>query len=314
MMIQIREGSQSREFDTLIPLLGYRPDRVMLCTDDLKASGLSRGHINRLVSRAVALGYDLFDVLAAATLNPIRHYRLKVGLLQPGDPADLICCPDLIHFTPSQVWIDGKRVDTLPAPGTDRTVNHFLAEPITTGIIATSSAGNELLRVIRPEEGTLITGEELIPAGEKGRYQKMIVLNRYAPHAPAAIGYVSGFNLQDGAFGSTIAHDSHNLIVTGSSDELIVQAANRLIAMQGGIVCCDRDTTTEMPLPVGGLMSDADLGTVIRQYDRTERHIHALGCPFSTPVMQLAFLALPVIPSLRLTDRGLFDATRFEFV
>ena len=314
MMIQIREGSQSREFDTLIPLLGYRPDRVMLCTDDLKASGLSRGHINRLVSRAIALGYDLFDVLAAATLNPIRHYRLKVGLLQPGDPADLICCPDLIHFTPSQVWIDGKRVDTLPAPGTDRTVNHFLAEPITTGIIATSSAGNELLRVIRPEEGTLITGEELIPAGEKGRYQKMIVLNRYAPHAPAAIGYVSGFNLQDGAFGSTIAHDSHNLIVTGSSDELIVQAANRLIAMQGGIVCCDRDTTTEMPLPVGGLMSDADLGTVIRQYDRTERHIHALGCPFSTPVMQLAFLALPVIPSLRLTDRGLFDATRFEFV
>lgn len=259
-------------------------------------------------------GYDLFDVLAAATLNPIRHYRLKVGLLQPGDPADLICCPDLIHFTPSQVWIDGKRVDTLPAPGTDRTVNHFLAEPITTGIIATSSAGNELLRVIRPEEGTLITGEELIPAGEKGRYQKMIVLNRYAPNAPAAIGYVSGFNLQDGAFGSTIAHDSHNLIVTGSSDELIVQAANRLIAMQGGIVCCDRDTTTEMPLPVGGLMSDADLGTVIRQYDRTERHIHALGCPFSTPVMQLAFLALPVIPSLRLTDRGLFDATRFEFV
>ena len=234
MMIQIREGSQSREFDTLIPLLGYRPDRVMLCTDDLKASGLSRGHINRLVSRAVALGYDLFDVLAAATLNPIRHYRLKVGLLQPGDPADLICCPDLIHFTPSQVWIEGKRVDTLPAPGTDRTVNHFLAEPITTGIIATSSAGNELLRVIRPEEGTLITGEELIPAGEKGRYQKMIVLNRYAPHAPAAIGYVSGFNLQDGAFGSTIAHDSHNLIVTGSSDELIVQAANRLIAMQGG--------------------------------------------------------------------------------
>lgn len=191
MMIQIREGSQSREFDTLIPLLGYRPDRVMLCTDDLKASGLSRGHINRLVSRAVALGYDLFDVLAAATLNPIRHYRLKVGLLQPGDPADLICCPDLIHFTPSQVWIDGKRVDTLPAPGTDRTVNHFLAEPITTGIIATSSADNELLRVIRPEEGTLITGEELIPAGEKGRYQKMIVLNRYAPHAPAAIGYVS---------------------------------------------------------------------------------------------------------------------------
>lgn len=318
MSIQIREGSLAKNFDTLIPLLTQYPDRVMFCCDDIKAIDLRKGYINSLVARAVSLGYDLYDVLRAASYNAIHHYNLTVGLLQVGDPADFIVCDNLEDFTPSQVWINGKEVDSSQYKVDDQTINNFQLQPITLQAIETRLIQGMQLNVIGVVNNQLITDHLIREVGVDIGYQKIVVLNRYNVNTQPAIGFVEGFNCQNGAIASTIAHDSHNIIATGSSDELILSAINEVIRMQGGVVAClqlNMDspiTITSLPLPIAGVMSPKSANDLISEYQHLTDAISRMGCPLSSPLMTLAFMALPVIPSLKITDQGLFDVDRFE--
>lgn len=317
MYIIIRHGSSAKNLETLLPILAQYPEQVMFCSDDFKASDLKRGYINLMVKYALSNGYDLFDVLRAASLHPIRHYRLDVGLLQVGDPADFIVCDNLVDFEPIQVWIRGERVDKLSYVPDNHTINHFLASPLTAEMLSDPLEMGRTLDVIGVIGNQIVTDHDRITVSENNNFQKIIVLNRYLSDAKPAIGYIRGFNLHDGAIASTIAHDSHNIIATGSNDEMIIAAVNQVIAMKGGIAVCFRNDTAEIitqtiSLPVAGLMTLEPIDTMIKAYHEIIESIKLMGCTLESPLMTLSFMALPVIPQLKMTDKGLFDVERFQ--
>jgi adenine deaminase len=324
MRILIREGSAARNFAALHSLLSIAPDRCMLCTDDLHPDNLVAGHIDRLVARAVAEGHDLMAVLRAATLNPVRHYRQPVGLLQPGDPADFIVVDDLRDFSVRQTYIDGRlvaddgvsRIDRVPVS----ILNRWGASSKRVEDLHVSSRGG-LVRVIEAFDGQLVTNELHLPAKEEhGRLVpdvtndvlKIAVVNRYAD-APPAIGFVRGLGLKSGAIASSVAHDSHNIVAVGTSDAELCAAVNALIEAKGGLSVVQADRTDVMPLEVAGLMG-RDGEAVAAEYARLDRLAHELGSPLRAPFMTLSFMALLVIPALKLSDRGLFDGRAFRFV
>ncbi len=327
--ILIREGSAARNFEALWPLMLEFPRQVMFCSDDKHPDDLVRGHIDRLVARAVAKGCNLFDVLRAASLNPVEHYRLPVGLLRAGDAADFIRVADLVDFRVLETYIDGERVATngqsllpyRPAP----IQNRFHGRPRTPGefhLPARSSVG--VVRVIRVWDGQIVTGSE------EGRAQvqdgclmaypaqdllKIAVVNRYT-EAPPALGFVRGFGLQRGAIASSVAHDAHNIVAVGADDVSLCTAVNAIIEAQGGICATDgSEHTRVLPLPIAGLMSPENGYTLAHNYAALDAWTRqALHCSLSAPFMTLSFLALPVIPSLKMTDKGLFDVEQFQHV
>jgi adenine deaminase len=329
--ILIREGSAARNFDALWPLLNEYPDRVMFCSDDKHPDDLLKGHINKLVARALALGCDLFDTLRAACLHPVEHYRLPAGLLRPGDPADFIRVHDLTDMEVVETWINGQKVAekgrTLlprletPAP------NHFLAEAREADDFRLfHEFYSPRLRVIRVFDGEIVTGEEEDSVAEMraGQYLPEVskdllyitVLNRYTRSARPAMGFVRGFGLQCGALASSVAHDSHNIVAVGVSAEALVEVVNAVIAAKGGIAATDgAGDVRVLPLPIAGLMSDRDGRQLADDYGGLDAWVKsALGCVLRAPFMSLSFLALPVIPQLKMTDRGLFDVGKFDFV
>jgi len=312
MMISIREGSAARNFAALEPLLKSHPDRCMLCTDDLHPNALVRGHIDRLVARAVAGGADVFDVLRCACVNPVAHYRLPIGLLRPGDAADFIVVEDLVEFRVAETWLDGVRVASggvshLPAVPTEP-LNHFVAAPVASEDFAFSVTGP--VNVIVAQDGELITGHEV--AEVTGDVLKIAVVNRYAP-APPAVGFIRGFGLRRGAIASSVAHDSHNIVAVGCSDEALAVAVNELIATRGGVVATDGETSRVLPLEIAGLMSVQPGEAVAARYEEVAAFARELGSPLRDPFMTLSFMALLVIPDLKMSDRGLFSGARFEF-
>jgi adenine deaminase len=324
MMILIREGSAARNFAALHPLLRIVPEKCMFCTDDLHPDNLQHGHIDRLAARAVAEGHDLFAVLRAATLNPVRHYGLPVGLLQLGDPADFIVVDDLREFRVRQTYIDGRLV----ADG-DRSLIERVAVPALNRWGATATtveqfhvpARGGLVRVIEALDGQLVTNELHLPAKEEhGRLVadaasdvlKIAVVNRYADARPA-IGFIRGFGLKAGAIASSVAHDSHNVVAVGTTDADLCSAVNALIASKGGLSVANGPQVDVLPLEVAGLMS-RDGDAVAAGYARLNRLARELGSPLRAPFMTLAFMALLVIPSLKLSDQGLFDGRAFQFV
>lgn len=330
MHILIREGSAARNFDALIPLLAEFPDQIMFCSDDKHPDTLVQGHINQLVLRALAAGQSLWNVLRAACLNPVRHYRLPVGLLRAGDPADYIVVDNLRDFRVLQTVIDGQLV---AETGTSRLpdlrsehVNQFHCSPKTPAQFAMQSDGApSAIRVIEALDSQLITNElHLEPTIENDQIVpdvardvlKLAVVNRYRD-TPPAVGFIKNFGLKHGALASSVGHDSHNIIAVGCDDWSLCRAVNLVIEAKGGLsaVSDGRSPETQLlPLPVAGLMTDADGYAVARQYADLDRFAkQGLGSTLAAPFMTLSFMALLVIPALKLSDRGLFDGQRFTF-
>ncbi len=323
--ILIREGSAAKNFEELWPLLGERPESCMLCSDDKHPDDLLVGHIDRLVARAVAKGVPVFAVLRAACLNPVDHYGLPVGRLRPGDPADFIRVADLTDFRVLETVIDGQVVaregrSLLPRSTSPR-INHFVASPKAPGDFRVPATGRTL-RVIEAIDGQIITGAGTAPARiEEGLaladpasdVVKIAVVNRYRDAAPA-VAFVRGTGLRTGGLASSVAHDCHNIVAVGCSDEDLARVVNLLVASEGGICAAGAGREEVVPLPVAGIMSDGYAEDVAGAYGRASGLARELGCTLGAPFMTLSFLALLVIPALKLSDLGLFDGAAFRFV
>lgn len=323
MKIMLRQGSSARDFEVLHPLITSHSEDCMLCSDDLKPADLARGHINLLVRQGLSLGHDLFDLLQCACVNPVRHYGLGVGLLQKNDPADFIMVEDLGRMEVSGTWIGGEMVSRkgqpLFAAPQSKPINHFNAAPITPEQLRVQARGAQI-RVIEVSDGRIVTGSgrdpvavgsSLVEADPAADLLKILVQNRYAP-APPAIGFVRGFGLKCGAMASSIAHDSHNLIAVGSNDADLARAVNLLGKSSGGICFVCGEDEIRMALPVAGLMGLGSCEEMAENYSAIEKRVKKNGCQLQTPFMTMAFLALPVIPALKITDLGLFDVEKFE--
>ena len=324
MKVQIREGSAAKNFDALIPLMKDFSGHIMLCSDDKHPDDLVEGHINELVKKAIKLGYDPLTVLRVCTYNPIKHYKLEVGLLQKGDSADFIIVDNWDNFEVKSTYISGQKVSEsgtcLFTSAAAKTPNDFKAEVITKEDISVNAESNKI-KVIRALEGQLITKTEITDAKiESGKVisdvahdvLKLVVLNRYHAADPA-VAFISGFGLKNGALASTVAHDSHNIIAIGTSDEEIAESINLLIKSQGGIALVNENKKLHLPLPVGGIMSDKNGREVAALYQQINNATKSLGCKLNAPFMTLSFMALLVIPELKLSDKGLFDGNKFAF-
>lgn len=325
MKILIREGSAARNFETLIPLIKEFPEMVMFCSDDKHPDELIKSHINWLVSKAVNSGYDLIDVIRACTYNPVKHYGLTAGLLQPGDDADLIVVDAPESMKVLATYIAGIKVAengrTLIPAVNEIPVNRFEANKLHPADIEVSATGSKI-NVIEALDGQIITRRRIMDACvQDGKIVsdisrdvlKMVVINRYNP-APPAVGFVYGFGLKNGAVASTVAHDSHNIIAIGTSDKAICKAVNQIIATRGGIVSVDDNDVLVLPLPVAGLMALESGHEVARRYRLLDEMAKKMGSRLSAPFMTLSFLALLVIPEIKLSDKGLFDGNKFEFI
>lgn len=324
MHILIREGSAARNFDALHPLIGTHPERVMFCSDDKHPDDLLLGHIDRLAARAVALGHDPLDVLRCASLNPIRHYGVDLGLLRPGDSMDALLVQDLRDFRPLRAWLRGRPVmeagEALVPPQKVQAPNLFHASPQGIHDLRVRAEGDRL-RLIEALDGELITHESWVEPRREGGFLapdperdllQLCVLNRYRP-APPAHAFIRGFGLKRGALASSVAHDSHNLVAVGADHESMMAAMNGVIAAQGGIAVAEGARVEVLPLPVAGLMSDREGPWVAERYAGLDRHAKALGSTLRAPFMTLSFMALLVIPELKLSDKGLFDGRSFGF-
>jgi adenine deaminase len=324
MKIQIREGSAAKNFDALIDLVKTHPDKVMFCSDDKHPDNLTDSHINKLVAKAINLGYDEFDVLRAAILNPKEHYNLPTGLLRVGDPADVIVVDRLDQFNVLETYIDGQLVamdgQTKIETVSTQIPNHFQAKPLRKEQLQVKPQGDRM-RVIKAIDGQLVTEsfsvapkikDGLVVSDTDRDILKLVVLNRYTD-TPPAIAFINKFQLKQGAIASSVAHDSHNIIAVGADDESIVAAVNEVIKHKGGVSCTREGVTDILPLPVAGIMSDANGYWVAEQYAQMDQKAKSLGSMLGAPYMTLAFMALLVIPALKLSDKGLFDGIKFQF-
>ncbi|MCB0633752.1 MAG: adenine deaminase [Saprospiraceae bacterium] len=327
--ILIREGSAARNFEALWPLIKEFPEQIMFCSDDKHPDDLIKGHINQLVARAVALRCDLFDVLRAACVHPREHYQLPLGQLKPGDPADFIILKDLTQFLVKESWLNGTCVArdgrTLIERRESPVMNHFKAkERKPADFVLPGKETPMKVRIIKTLDGEIVTEEEIeevsvtngrLEADTKKDILKIAVINRYTEQAPAAVAFVRGFGLQCGAIASTVAHDSHNIVAVGTDDEALATTVNALIGVKGGVCATDGKGITQLlPLPIAGLMSTEDGYTLAENYARIDNWVKSeLSCKLQAPFMALSFLALPVIPALKLTDLGLFDVRKFGF-
>ncbi len=325
MKIAIREGSAAKNFEALHSLISSYNIYTMLCSDDLHPDNLVEGHINLLVKRALAKGHDLMDVLYCACVNPIAHYGLNVGLVEVGFPGDFIVVDNLEELNVLETYIEGELVaqdgkclfDSVPITP----INNFNVQKKKEEEFVVPEKGHTI-RVIEAIDGELVTQEGLYdPKVENGNVVpdleqdilKLAVVNRYED-VPPAVGFIKNFGLKKGALASTVAHDSHNIIVVGTNDTDISAAVNALIDVKGGVVALSGDDKELLPLPVAGLMSDKDANHVGKQYSVVDKKAKEFGSTLSAPFMTLSFMALLVIPSLKLSDKGLFDGDKFEFV
>jgi adenine deaminase len=326
MKIIIREGSAAKNFDALIALLPQFPDRIMFCSDDKHPDDLVLGHINQLAARARNKGCELFDVLQAACLNPVKHYGLDVGLLKEGDPADFIIVDNLHTFDVKATYINGqlvaKKGSTLLDSVPSAILNNFHASPKTVSDFVLSPKG-KMMKVIKAIDGELITESFTAPAVISNNNTvsdlandilKLTVVNRYKNEAPA-IAFIQGFGIRQGAIASCVGHDSHNIIAVGTDDELICRSVNLIIENKGGISAVTPQQEQVLALPIAGIMTNLDGYTVARQYAAIDAFVKKdLHSVLRSPFMTLSFMALLVIPNLKLSDLGLFDGGRFCFV
>lgn len=327
MKILIREGSAAKNYEALKSLIADYPEKVMFCTDDSHPNDLlSSGEIDKLVRRAIHDGFDLFDVLKIASYNPILHYGIDAGCLREGDPADFIILRDLTSFDILSVYIDG--IEKYNFGGNDensfrqpvKTINHFnrnmisladISKPIERKIVSIKVVPGELVtrRIDFELEFPVVNFESDI----KKDILKIVYLNRYQNTHPQ-VAFISGFELKEGAFATTISHDSHNIIAVGCSDEDILAAINAVIFEKGGLAVKNRKGIIKLPLPIAGIMSDLDGKTVASLWENLTKELKAMGCKLDSPFMTLSFMSLIVIPELKIGERGLFDYGCFDFI
>ena len=325
MKVLIREGSAAKNFEALIDLLPEHFENMMFCSDDKHPDDLIVNHINALCARAVAKGMDIFKVLQVACVNPVYHYKMNVGLLQMNDAADFIVVEDLVNFKVIQTYIDGELVAengrSFVAHVPFETPNNFnTSKKKITDFEVTGTASK--IRVIEALEGQLITNEihcqALFSAGKilvdtSNDVLKMAVVNRYQDARPA-IAFIKNFGLKKGAIASSVAHDCHNIVVVGTSDEEICKAVNLIIENTGGICAVDGENRKFLALPVAGIMSDSNGWDTGKSYQEIDTMAKELGSKLKAPFMTLSFMALLVIPDLKLSDKGLFSGKSFSFV
>jgi adenine deaminase len=335
MSIIIREGSAAKNFEALIGLVETHSEKIMFCSDDKHPDSLATGHINQLCARAVAKGLGLFKVLRAACINPVFHYKLDVGLLQEGDPADLLLIKNLTDFEVLQVYINGQLVadqgkslmaETDCAP--EKIVNKFGCSKKEISAFACDQKMDDIhalidnWRIIEVLDGQLITNNLIESvsldngnwvANTKTDILKIVVVNRYID-APPAKSFVKNFGLKQGAIASSVAHDSHNIVAVGADDDSLCEAINLIIEQKGGISCVNKEEKMCLPLPVGGLMSFDNGYKVAAAYSAIDAMAKRLGSRLSAPFMSLSFMALLVIPHLKLSDLGLFDVDKFRLI
>ena len=326
MKIIIREGSAAKNYNALHPLIQSHPSEVMFCSDDKHPDDLLVGHINELVKRSLVEGYDLFDVLRIACIHPIDHYNMNVGQLRVGDAADFIVVEDVESFHVLETYIDGVCVakngnHSLPNE-THKIVNNFnigAKKPddfslngLSKRVPVITALDGELITE-RLDTETLLEAGELKPDVEKD-ILKISVVNRYK-EAPIASGFIKNFNIKSGAIASTVGHDSHNIIAVGTSDELICKAVNLLVENRGGLSAVDGNGESKViGLPIAGLMSDLSCEEIGNAYADIDAFVKGMGCQLGAPYMTLSFMALLVIPKIKMSDLGLFDGEKFEFI
>ncbi len=324
MKIIIREGSAAKNYNALHTLIDSHPDDVMFCSDDKHPDDLLHGHINQIVTRSLSLGYDLFNILKIACINPIEHYNLQTGQLRINDNADFILVKDLSAFEVLSTWIDGVLVyngHEVILPKVEIPVinnfgiTHFNKDHLRLKLIF----GNA--NVIVAINGSLVTSHESVMMNE-GIFEsdiqrdvlKIVVVNRYS-NAPAATALIKGFGLKKGAIASSVAHDSHNIVAVGTNDDDLATCINEIIKHKGGVTAASGEEKYILPLPIGGLMSADTAETVGSTYETIDHFVKStLGSTLTSPFMTLSFMALLVIPSLKLSDKGLFDGNKFQFL
>jgi len=326
MKIIIREGSAARNFEALIDLLKDYPQHILFGSDDKHPDSLVAGHINQLCARAVTKGIDVFSVLQAAAVNPVLHYKLPVGLLRAGDAADFIVTSDLQQFHVLQTYINGELVaengHSRIASQTSGHINNFNCSSKTIADFQMPWKGETTVPVIEALDGQLITNKLMLPPKTSDGYMvsdterdilKIAVVNRYT-NAVVALAFIKNVGLKQGAIASSVAHDSHNIVAVGVDDESLCRAVNLVIEQQGGVSCVSPQASLVLPLPVAGLMSAEDGYKVASSYTAIDAMAKSLGSTLAAPFMTLSFMALLVIPHLKLSDLGLFDGDAFRLI
>ena len=324
MKIIIREGSAACDFEALWPLIDLYPDHVMLCSDDLHPDHLVDGHINRLISRALAKGCSFFNTLKAAVINPINHYKLPLGSLNVGDSADFIIVSDLKKMCIDATYISGNCVYENGRVNFEainpKPINRFVTNKISPEMLRVA-VGGEKVKVIKVVDGELLTqcewhdvhdSNNCVIANPEEDVLKIVVLNRYAKAKPQ-VAFIKGFGLKRGAIASSVAHDSHNLVAIGIEDTEIVKVLSLLQESKGGLAAMDGAKEEHLPLPYGGLMSAFEAKEAAEKYKKLNEMAKSMGSNLKSPFMTMAFMSLLVIPELKIGDRGLFDGKRFEF-
>ena len=325
MNIQIREGSAAKNFNALYKIIDKYPDKVMFCTDDSHPDDLIKGHIDIFIRRGKALGINIFNLLRAASYNPVKHYGLNVGLLQPNDPADMIVIKDLDAFKVEKTYIDGQLVyenGNVYFPDLKKKeINNFNRNAILEKDLQVPAKTSKI-HVIEVINGELFTRKCILNAKIENNFLysdidhdilKIVVVNRYK-NAPPAIGFIKGFGLKKGALASSIAHDSHNIIAVGTNDQDLTSAINKIIEQKGGIVAACKNEIVELRLEIGGIMSTKNGFEIANKYELLQKMAKEYGSPLKAPFMTLSFMALLVIPELKIGDKGLFDVNKFEFI
>ena len=322
MKILIREGSAARNLNSLKELFKSDPGMVMLCSDDLHPDMLLTRHINKLIAELISEGFDLFDVIRSATINPSIHYGLEAGLLRVGDYADFITVDDLARMNVQETWINGKQVfaegRVLFNYKAGRPINNFYCNRVTVPDILVKNKKGKI-RVIVAVDGELLTketfwspgtSEYLIPDIDND-ILKIVVKDRYKDSPPVA-AFIKGFGLKNGAFASSIAHDSHNIIAVGTNDKDIVEVINEIIKLKGGLAVSSNGVVESLQLDIGGIMTTSPCEEIASDYEKLNKLLASMGCPMKAPFMTLSFMALLVIPDLKIGDRGLFDVRTFQ--
>lgn len=327
MSVQIREGSAAKNFESLYQLIEMYPDQVMVCTDDSHPEDIiQEGHIDKIIRIGISKGLDIFNLLRAASVNPVLHYNLEVGLLRKGDAADFIIVDNLSDFNVLQTYINGNKLFDkgklhFKLRGFPIEINNFKREDIALSDIKIKALSDSM-RVIEVEDGELLTKCGIYPVKKENGFAipdlendilKLVVLNRYDNESKPAVGFIKNIGLKKGAIGTSIAHDSHNLIVVGTTDMDILNCFQALIENKGGLVACNGNTVQSLPLEVAGLMTNKDPNQVAEKYNMLKNKAHEYGSTLKAPFMTLAFMSLLVIPELKLGDKGLFDVNKFEF-
>jgi len=322
MKILIREGSAAKNFNTLCPLIQEYPDSVMICTDDCHPDDLIKGHINNQVKRSLKLGYDIFNVLQVASVNPVKHYNLNVGLLQPGDSADFIVIDNINDLNVLANYIEGINVlkSSNNSKRSETNVSNYMFSASIQLEGLDLKAKTDKIKVIEVLEGELITNilerkaklkDGRVITDVENDILKVVVVSRYKKEE-FSVGFIKGFGLKKGAIAESIAHDSHHIIAVGVDDESIFKSIDYIIKGKGGVCYYNGSNAIGLSLPVFGLMGFDSAQSIAKIYEGINANVIQDGCKLKAPFMTLSFMALTVIPKLKITPSGLFDVIKFQ--